>query len=240
MFVSEADWIGRQIARLQFASQPIECLNLGSSTRDYREIKQPHVHNRIFLPLLQLGTVIHVDAKPAEGVDVSGDLMDEAFWEQIPNNAFDLVMCSNLLTHVTDQEKIYRLIRRSVAPGGYIIISTPQIYPYCADPLDTKYRPSRHEILANLDGFELTAATQIQLEETHYSRLKREPKAVMALAANILLPVRGFARWKAVVSDIPNIFKPLTTICLILRAPRDEKRFGTADRAGSALASDGC
>lgn len=90
MFVPEADWIGKQIARMEFAGKPIESLNLGSSTRDYREVKQPHVHNLIFFPLQKFGTVTHVDAKPEDGVDISGDLMDEAFWEKIPNNAFDL------------------------------------------------------------------------------------------------------------------------------------------------------
>ena len=219
MFIPEAEWIGKQISSLKFQTRPIRCLNLGSSTRDYREVQQPHVQNHVILPLLAMGSVTHVDAKAAEGVDLFGDLMDEAFWENIPSRAFDLVMCSNLLTHVTDQEKIFRLIRRSVAPGGYALISTPQIYPYCADPVDAKYRPSEVDILAHFEGFELYTAKQIELAETHYSRLRKEPKAVAAMVANIALPVRGLVRWKAVVSDIPNIFKPLTTICLILRAP---------------------
>ena len=132
MFIPEANWIGEQIVRLRFASLPIDCLNLGSSTREYREISQPHVQNKIFSPLLKFATVTHVDAKPADGVDISGDLMDEVFWEKIPSDAFNLVICSNLLTHVTDQKKIYRLIRRSIVPGGYIIISTRHSYtPMC-------------------------------------------------------------------------------------------------------------
>ena len=223
MFIAEAKWIGDQISDLRFDSNPIGCLNLGSSTRFYREISQPHVYQYIFEPLQKVAVVTHVDIKPADGVDVAGDFMDEAFWQKIPARAFGLVMCCNLLTHVTDQKKIYTLIRRSVAPGGYIVISTPQLYPYCADPLDTKYRPSQAEILENFKSFELIAEATIRLTDTHFSRLRGQPKSIASLAANILFPVKGLIRWKAVISDMPNIFKPLATVCLILRDTSEDQ-----------------
>ena len=222
MFVQEAKWIGDKIRALQFDLQLIRCLNLGSSTRVYREINQPHVHKYIFEPLLQSAEVIHADIKAADGVDIAGDFMDEAFWKNIPARSFNLVMCSNLLTHVTDQNKIYKLIHRSVVPRGYVVISTPQIYPYCADPFDAKYRPSLEEILVHFKSFELIAETRISLDDSHFSRLQKDPKAIVSFVMNLLLPLKGMTRWKSVISDVPNIFKPLTSVCLVLRAPADE------------------
>jgi SAM-dependent methyltransferase len=219
MFIAEAKWVGNQVRSLQFASQPIRCLNLGSSTRAYREISQPHVYQQIFEPLLKIADVTHVDMKAADGVDIAGDFMDEEFWQKIPERAFSLVMCCNLLTHITDPKRMYALIRRSVAPRGYLVITTPQLYPYCADPLDSKYRPSKEDILKNFKSFEIIAGTKICLEETHLSRLLKSPKLIISLVANIFLPVKGFIRWRAVITDIPNILKPLSTVCLILRAP---------------------
>jgi len=219
VFVAEAKWVGDQIGHLLFDSCPIKCLNLGSSTRTYREVSQPHVNKYVFEPLLKTAEVTHLDAKPEDGVDIAGDFMDEMFWEKIPSRCFSLIMCCNLLTHVTDPKQVYKLIRRSVAPGGYIVISTPQIYPYCADPIDMKYRPSEADILDNFKPFELVAETKIHLAESHFSRLRKEPKALVLFVANILLPVKGLTRWKSVISDIPNFFKPLTTVCLVLKAP---------------------
>ena len=219
MFVAEAKWVGDQISVLRFGAQKIKCLNLGSSTRAYREVVQPHVYQYIFNPLQEIADVTHVDIKAEEGVDIAGDFMDEEFWKKIPVGAFGLVVCCNLLTHVTDPKQIYKLIRRSIAPEGYIVISTPQIYPYCADPFDKKYRPSEMEILEGFKSFELIAKTKIRLTETHFSRLRKEPKAITSFVGNILLPIKGITRWKSVISDVPNIFKPLTTICLVLRAP---------------------
>jgi SAM-dependent methyltransferase len=221
MFVAEAEWIGNQLRGLHYLPRPLNCLNLGSSTREYRELYQPHIHQHIFEPLLKVAEVTHVDIKAADGVDIAGDFMDEAFWEKLPANAYNLVMCCNLLTHVTHQNQLYKLIHRSVAPGGYVVISTPQLYPYCADPLDTKYRPSQDDILGNFSSFEIIAITNINLSDTHFSRMRDNPKTIVSFLVNILLPIKGLARWKAVVTDIPNIFKPLSSICLILRAPKE-------------------
>src|SRR5262245_58429456 len=47
------------------------CLNVGSSTRHFREVEQPHVDRLVFAPLAQRGIeVTHADLKPAEGVDI--------------------------------------------------------------------------------------------------------------------------------------------------------------------------
>lgn len=218
MFVPEAKWIGDQIACLQLPLGT-KCLNLGSSTRFYRECSQPHVNRFIFEPLRGLADTTHVDIKAADGVDISGNFMDEAFWPMIPEGAFNLVMCCNLLTHVPDQAKAFELMRRSVAPNGYIVISTPHVYPYCADPLDVKYRPDQDEIRSSFPLYHFVAGTSITLPETHFSRLKRSPKAIVSLAANIVLPRKGLLRWKAVVSDMPNMFKQLSTVCVIMQAP---------------------
>ena len=219
MFVDEAKWIGTQISELTFQRRPIRCLNLGSSTGYYREISQPHINQYIFDPLRALGKVTHMDIKEADGVDVACDFMDESSWSAVPVRAYDLVVCSNLLTHVADQIKVFKLIKRSVTPGGYILISAPHLYPYCADPFDAKYRPSQDDIVHCFEGYSFVRGAKISINESHFTRLRRDPRAVASLVANLLLPINGFARWQAIASDLPNLLKPLTTVCLILQAP---------------------
>jgi len=51
-------------------------LNLGSSTRQFREVIKPHIEMELFAPLREAGVkVIHSDSKKDEGVDIAGDIL---------------------------------------------------------------------------------------------------------------------------------------------------------------------
>jgi len=52
-------------------------LNLGSSTRAFREVEKPHIEPELFALLREAGIeVIYGDLKPASGVDIVGDIPD--------------------------------------------------------------------------------------------------------------------------------------------------------------------
>src|SRR5688500_14410043 len=81
-------------------------LNIGSSTAKFRNIVQPHIQNNVFGILEKQGLeVLHVDQKAEEGVDLVGDLKDEAFMGRLRQMSCGAVFCNNLLMHLEQPER---------------------------------------------------------------------------------------------------------------------------------------
>jgi hypothetical protein len=124
-------------------------LNLGSSTREFRERAKPHIEGALFGPLRAAGvTVLHCDLKQGEGVQLSGDILDGAVRERLKEMGFRCVLISNMLEHVRDRAAVIAACEEIAGPGGLVLASVPASYPYHADPLDTGYRPSGAELAA--------------------------------------------------------------------------------------------
>jgi SAM-dependent methyltransferase len=122
-------------------------LNLGSSTRRFREVIKPHIEAELFAPLREAGVkVVHSDLKEAEGVDFSGDILDPEVRRGLKGMGFKCVLLSNLLEHVRDRQAVAAACEEIVGPGGYILATVPSSYPYHGDPIDTYYRPSPAEL----------------------------------------------------------------------------------------------
>jgi SAM-dependent methyltransferase len=122
-------------------------LNLGSSTRRYREVAKPHIARELFEPLRRAGVaVVHCDLKPGEGVDLVGNLLDPAMMRDLKARRFKCVLAANLLEHVRDPGAVAAACEEIVGPGGLILSTAPASYPYHADPIDTSYRPSPAEL----------------------------------------------------------------------------------------------
>lgn len=124
-------------------ANPSPLLNLGSSTRRFREQDQPHVERELFAPLRRAGVaIVHSDLKPGDGVDLAGDLLDPDIGRALQARRFRCVLLANLLEHVRDPEAVAAAAEDIVGPGGLILATVPRSYPYHADPIDTLYRPS--------------------------------------------------------------------------------------------------
>lgn len=122
-------------------------LNLGSSTRKFREVVQPHIARELFAPLAQAGiAVCHSDLKQADGVDVAGDILDPETARDLASRNFRCILLANLLEHVRDRASVAAACEAIVGPGGLILATVPSSYPYHADPIDTGYRPSPTEL----------------------------------------------------------------------------------------------
>lgn len=124
-------------------------LNLGSSTRHFREVIKPHIERELFGPLREAGVkVVHSDLKEADGVDVAGDILDPEVRRRLAQGGFKCVLLSNLLEHVRDRGAVTAACEEIVGPGGFILATVPSSCPYHADPIDTYYRPSPAELAA--------------------------------------------------------------------------------------------
>jgi SAM-dependent methyltransferase len=147
-------------------------LNLGSSTRHFREVIKPHVESELFAPLREAGVkVVHSDLKKDEGVDFAGDILDPKVMRRLKGMGFKCVLLSNLLEHVRDREAVTAACEKIVGPGGFILATVPSSYPYHADPIDTGYRPSPAELAAAFKRSEPLIIEEI-MELTYAEDLK--------------------------------------------------------------------
>jgi hypothetical protein len=143
---NEARYIETLLASL--ASEDINpCLNIGSSTLHFRTVIQPHVDLHVFRPLRERGVrILNLDIREDEGVDLVGDVLDPTFQTQLAALRPRLVMCNNLLEHLTDPVGFTRACAGIVEPAGLLLLTGPYSYPYHLDPIDTLYRPGPDEI----------------------------------------------------------------------------------------------
>lgn len=147
-------------------------LNLGSSTRHFRETIQPHIERELFGPLREAGTkVVHCDLKEEEGVDFAGDILDPDVIRRLKTGGFKCILLSNLLEHVRDRESVATACEEIVGPGGFILATVPSSYPYHADPIDTYYRPSPAELAETFRRSELLIGEEVE-EPTYAEELE--------------------------------------------------------------------
>jgi hypothetical protein len=156
-------------------------LNLGSSTREFREVEKPHIETRLFAPLRAAGiSVFHCDLKEGEGVDLSGDILDPEVSARLKQMGFRCVLLSNLLEHVRDRAAVIAACEDIAGPAGLVLASVPSSFPYHADPLDTGYRPTGVELAAEFSrsrallAEELAGPTYAQQVAVRGSSLWRE------------------------------------------------------------------
>jgi hypothetical protein len=146
MFEAEAIRL-REILLSRQGISPL--LNLGSSTREFREVAKPHIAHELFEPLARAGVaVFHADLKQGDGVDLTGDILDPAVRRDLKARGFRALILSNVLEHVRDRAAVTAACEEIVGPGGLILATVPSSYPYHADPIDSYYRPSPPELAA--------------------------------------------------------------------------------------------
>jgi len=116
--------------------------------------------------------------------------------------AFDTVLCNQVLEHVPEPAVLFAEVRRVLAPGGVLILTTPQTWGLHHEPHDF-YRFTRYGLahLARSAGLEVVAseptcgfwATWAQrfADIVAYTYLKAFPR-VSALAGLALAPVLLF------------------------------------------------
>jgi hypothetical protein len=215
---AEARWIAHQLAELP-PDQISPLVNIGSSTREFRERRQPHIEQLIFAPLRARGVeVIHTDLKPDDGVDIAGDLGDPRVQAALRARRPRAALTTNLLEHVPAPAELARAIGALVAPGGVVIATVPRSYPYHADPIDTGFRPAPGELAALFPGFALVHG-EIVADSTYAAELfghgvaglrtgLRGLVAAVRRRGEVARAYRDRLRW---------MFRPFTTSCIVLR-----------------------
>ena len=218
MLINESKWIGKKLLELIENKKVSNILNLGSSTGQFREVEQAFIYNNIFAPLKNTkAKVTHLDMKNADGVDLVGDITNKDFFNQIKNNKYNCIICSNLLEHIENPERIIDSIYNLLEQNGYLILTLPFNYPYHPDPIDTYYRPNLEEIKLTYNKFSYIKGETIVDNETHFSFLIKKPKSFITTVIRLILPFYKTNSWKLMVNDLGRTFKPFSANCVILK-----------------------
>ncbi len=217
MNLLESQWLGQRLADIH-DDELFPLLNVGSSTLEFRTQTQPYIDANIFAPLRQrAGKVIHLDIKPAPGVDMVGDLLDPAFLEQIAKLRIRSAMISNLFEHVTVRKEICEVVMKILQPGGYLFVSGPHDYPYHADPIDTLFRPDVAEIHAHFPGTKLIDSAIIDSGNWRQWNKAERGRPLSRTLARLLVPFYRPAKWWELARQAPYIFKHITAFAVVLR-----------------------
>jgi len=83
--------------------------------------------------------------------------------QQLPfrDSVFDTVVCTQVLEHVAEPQRLMREIARVMRPGGILLLTAPMLWPLHEEPYDF-YRYTRHglRMLVNAAGLTVVRETQ--------------------------------------------------------------------------------
>lgn len=175
----------------------------------------------MYRPLRARGVpIVSLDARSGPGIDYSVDITTQDFDpERTLGKRFELVLCNNVLVHLADLATGAGSVGRCVAPGGYLLASTPAAYRRVRDPLDNGFRPSPSELATVLRGggavaseFSLLEDEIVRIDDWHYYR--RSPFQGSWLRAR-----RRWIPVPAVVEQLRYLVKPLRwrVSCVLMR-----------------------
>jgi SAM-dependent methyltransferase len=117
------DWLIGKIADCA-RERPGRALEIGFGTGVYLRALASH-YNEAVATDLNDRQLEYVRARTADLVNLQV-LIDDITDSHLPPRSFDLVLCSEVLEHIRDTCSAIEGIRRVLAPGGFVIVSTPQ------------------------------------------------------------------------------------------------------------------
>lgn len=217
MFEVEARWIERQLTG--FAREELSpLLNVGSSTREFRERTQPWIAGSLLNPLSRRGVEIaHLDTRAGDGIDIRADLLDDGDFARVRLRRYRALLCCNILEHVVDPNELARRCAALVAPGGIIVVTVPHSYPRHADPIDTLYRPGPGEAASLFPGTLTMAAEILDSGESYRDEVRRRPWLLLRHLARLPAPFLGLERWRSSMRKPYWLFHNYLVTALVLR-----------------------
>ena len=224
MLPAEAKWIGDALGSLP-ADKISPCLNLGSSTGEFRTLIQPHIQNDLISPNEARGVkFIHADIKKAPGVDMAGDIFDPEYRMTLAAMRPASVLCCNMFEHVRDRSLLAKICQQIVRPGGYLIISVPYSFPYHPDPIDTYFRPSPSELASLFPDCEVISSRIVD-DATYWEEMGQKTPTERLLATSKLLlhiplPFYKWQVWKSKVHRLIWLFRPYRVSVVAIRLGR--------------------
>lgn len=117
------DWVIARIAECA-RERPGRALEIGFGAGVYLRALANH-YEQVFATDLNRGQLEYVRSRTADLINLQV-LLDDITDSSLPEHSFDLVLCSEVLEHIRDVDRAIAGIRRLIAPGGFLLLSTPQ------------------------------------------------------------------------------------------------------------------
>jgi hypothetical protein len=218
MLQSEAHWISDYFeARTNEAIGIV--LNIGSSTADFRECKQSFIDAKIFRPLVKRGIpVVHSDIKAADGVDIVADIMNDGDLERLRALKAKTILCSNMLEHVPSAQLMAERLASLLPPGGVILVTVPNSYPYHPDPIDTLLRPDAKQLGTLFRQLEFVDGSIVD-GPTMSEELMKNPSLLPRRIARSFIPFPRFGVWLSTLDRWRWLFRHYRATCVVLCKP---------------------
>lgn len=216
MLKNEAAWLGAKLAELS-DEQLGTILNLGSSTADFRKTKQSYVEDLVFEPLSKRAVrVVHVDLHEDPGVDIAGDIYDDAVFNKLRQLNPQSLICSNVVEHVPDRFTFVRRVQDLVPSGGYLFATAPFSFPYHPDPIDTYYRPSPRELSELFSNFEVIEHAVVE-DATYGEVLRSDLRQAVSAILRLAVPFFRPQNWLGCLHRLSWIRRPFKASCVVLK-----------------------
>lgn len=218
MLYAESEWFKKVLNKYIERDRAI-VLNIGSSTKEFRETEQPYVQENVFDVLAtKNATVLNVDLKQEAGVDLVGDVTDAEFIKKLYGITPNAIICSNLLEHLTIRELFCNSLIKIMNKDTYLIVSVPYSFPYHPDPIDTLYRPSPQDLKVSFKELEIIESKIVQcgtfFNFIHKNvPLKLKVKYRVFALIRLLLPFYKSDTWK---DNLWN-FKSISATCVVFK-----------------------
>ncbi len=202
MFEAEARWLER-LLRPWGPEQLSPLLNVGSSTREFREVTQPHTDRYLFRPLRERGIkLVHLDSRDGDGIDIRADILSDSDLPRIMAFKPKAILCCNILEHVREPERLARRCMEIVGPGGLIFVTVPKSYPHHRDPIDTMYRPAPDQLAELFHPATMLNGEIVDVGESYRGQVKRRPWILLRHILRFPFPFIGFDGWKRSVGKL--------------------------------------
>jgi len=216
MLVSEAKAIGNILSREVFNKKDSVILNIGSSTKYFRESSQPWVERYIFRPLRFLGCqVVNIDIKLDEGVDFVADITKDLDLNKLKAFNADIIMASNLLEHVEDLRSTCANITHLLGPETLLILTGPVKFPFHPDPIDNGWRPDELEIR---ESFPTCVITDFRLvSHRNLQCATMDGNFFLNALTYIFRLIKAFLAFDNLTELTDRFFSPVSAFVVIIR-----------------------
>jgi SAM-dependent methyltransferase len=99
-------------------------------------------------------TGIDINQNAQGSVQLIADITDVP----LPDSLFDVILCTEVLEHVSDTHRAFGELARLVRSGGHIILTAPFVYPLHEEPFDfVRLTPYQVRALARLNGLQVVS-----------------------------------------------------------------------------------
>lgn len=196
MLDKEAIWIGRNLTILSLNPDSV-VLNFGSQNQKYNH-ENKCMMDYVINPIRQRCHLRNLDLQWGDGIDYSGDLYEDKFFNKIKEFQFDCVLLCNVLEHVSNVTELTRRVAELIKPGGYIIFTGPYEYPIHYDPIDNGFRPTVDEVLCLFNSCQKILGEII--EDFAYSYyMAKSLKNFSMMILRVVMPFYKFKKWQHIV-----------------------------------------